>query len=340
MSYIIILENNLILDFDSLRVSKILDSVASTFSISVRFDTLSDEQKKLLNPLRFTDVKIFKDGQKILTGYLVSMNKLSNSKANLLNIHGYSLAGFLEDCNISRKNYPLQFDGMSIEQIIQKITNPFNLKIHVDESVSVESRQRIVKFVAGPQETVKSIITKVCSQKNILVSHDLNGNLILFRPNIDAKEKAILNKRNCIDMSISVDGQGLFSDISVMRQPSKENSNLAMYDHMNFSNVKKYRPKTTVLTSGDEGSTKSALNNIFGLTLSAIKVTAVTDFDFGGLNCGDVVLIENDELMIKKSRFILQSFDEIADAEKTLYSYNFLVPETFSNDKTFKDIFI
>jgi len=213
--------------FNNFSVKLILGSVASSFSFLARFNPNNLEHRILFKPLSFNKIEVFTDENRLLlTGIIVNHDFNSEKNPQLVKISGYSLGGVLEDNTIPLSLYPLESINRSLKDITERLLKAFNLKLLIDSSVLNEVNLIYKKTIASPTESIKNYISKLSSQRNIVLSHNEKGDIIFFRPNINLRPKILFNDKNTINISLLVKGQGLHSEISVLRQPSKDNNNL------------------------------------------------------------------------------------------------------------------
>lgn len=326
--------------FDDITINYKLDSVASTFSFNARFNPNNEEHKKIFRPLSYNKVQIFDNDNNLkFTGTSLNTSLNSSEVQELQNISGYSKSGILEDCTIPRASYPLERLNISLYDIAWSMVGYFDLKFIVDDSVKKEMDLIYPKTVAGPEETVKEFLSKLASQRNILLSHNIKGNLLFYKPNTKAKSKFFFNDQKGITMSLSVNGQAMHSKISVIRQPSKDNQSLSPVDTVNNNLVGLNRTIVKTLSSGTETDTKKAADNILADQLKNISVNVSIDRHID-VNCGDIVEVLNPEIFLyKKTRFMVSEITVNENNSSQSMTFNLVLPETFTGEIP-KNIFL
>ena len=131
-------------------------------------------------------------------------------------------------------------------------------------------------------------------------------------------------------MSLAVSGQSLHSEISVIRQPSKENTSLAPVDTVINDMVKSKRTIVKILSSGTETETKKAADNVLAQQLKNISFTAILN-RVEDVKCGDIVEMLNPEVFLyNRAKLIISSIviKESNDGEEM--ALNLVLPESFS----------
>lgn len=351
-------------NFTNISITRNLDSVASTFSFAVRFNPENDDHKELFKPLQYHTCEIFSDSNELmLTGTILGHAFDSDSGFNLLNVSGYSKCGILEDVTIPPSMYPLESTGKSLKEIADKLCGSYGIDViylldgdsdinsnfnkNVDTKIknykepkrkrktttNPEANKIFKKTTADSTDTVKGYLAKLTSQRNILLSHDNKGNVVMFKPNLKAKPKYYFNKDNSLSMSSRWNGQGMHSEINVVRQPSKENAGVSTVDKVKSFYINKYRPTTKVLSSGEDTDVKRAAENEYAAELKNITVTVELQGLFEDIVPGDLINVHNHEIYsFAYSRWIVSSITLNVDEKDSTTSLSLLLPESFSGE--------
>jgi prophage tail gpP-like protein len=333
--------------FTSGSISLKLDSIASTFSLSCRFNPENDLHKELFKPLQYLDIEIFNSKEKkIFTGTILNHSFRSNKEFNLVNISGYSKSGILEDVTIPPKMYPLENTSLSLKQIAEKLCNAYGIGLKIGsnagnvnvkgtetEGLTTEEKANVLypKTVASPTDTVKGYLAKLCAQRNILLSHDFDGNVVLFKPNDNAKPKYFFNSENTLEMGSDYNGQGMHSEINVVRQPSEENAGVSNVDKAINPLIGKYRPTTKVLSSGSDTDTKKAADYELASELQNITRTVKLVGLFDDLFPGDIVNThEHGTYSFAYSRYMISEVTLNFNEKEETTDLQLRLPETYS----------
>lgn len=320
--------------FTDIKLKRSLDSIASTFSLSVRFNPENDDHKELFKPLAYHDITIYSDDNKLMfTGTILNHSFQSDSGFNLAVISGYSKCGILEDITVPPSMYPLESNKRSLREIANNLCNAFGVKILFDSTVSNEVDRVFSKSTCDATETVKSYLTKLTSQRNILLSHNEKGEIILFKPKLKSKPKYYFNKDNSLSMSSSWNGQAMHSQINVVRQPSSENAGVSTVDKVDSFYVKKYRPTTKVLSSGEDTDTKKAAENEYAAELKNITLNVELVGLFEDIKPGDILNIHNHEIYsFAYSRWVVSEIELSIDTNDLRTNISLQLPESFSGE--------
>lgn len=349
--------------FDEFAIQTTLASVASTFGFRAYFDVNNPVHRILFKPLSYSTVQFYDDGDKgrlLSTGTILSHNMSEEAKPDLTQISGYSKSGIIEDCQISSKHYPLESNNLSLEQIAKKYCTPLGVNVIIYESVAKDCAETIKKSVARPEQTVKDYLTKIAAQKNVIISHDVNGNLIMFRPVISRKAALSITPTDGVRISLDINGQGIHSDLTSIRQPEKstDSSNPftknynnqpnfgeeeAKFKIQSISTVKNplvgiFRPSVDVLSSGTFYNTLTAAKNRMASELENIQFSVNLGY-WPNVSVGDVVEITAPNLFIRKPTKLVVSSTVISQNSKSKsWAGTLVLPETFTGE-TPKNIF-
>ena len=319
--------------FKDVSIQLNLDSVGSLFSILARFNPDNPVHREIFRPLSYHKIEFFDDDEKLmLTGVIVNHNFTATEKPELVKLSGYSLGGILEDISIPYSSYPLESIKRSLKDVCERLFSPFNLKLIIDPSAAKEVNQIYEKTVAKPDESIKSYISKLTSQRNIVLSHDEYGNILMFKPTLNKKTAIIFNNENTQKISLAVNGQSMHSEISVIRQPSISNKNISPVDTVVNSMVSQKRTLVKVLSSGSDTDTKNAANNTLSSELKNISIGVELD-RVVGINPGDVVEVESkNAYLYTRIKFMVSAVNYKLNESVSNTSISLVLPETYTGD--------
>lgn len=347
--------------FTSGTITLKLDSIASTFEFSTRFAAQDKEHQELFKPLQYKDVEIYNSSDSLIfTGTILNHRFRSNKGRELVIISGYSKCGILEDVTVPVSAYPLESTNSSLMDIAKRLCGLYGINVVIseqgksitDSSVKVkklktpktrvksdfESLKAKSKLVFGrthasATESIKDYLSKLAGQKNIILSHNEKGEVLLFQPDLLQLPKYFFTKGNTLTMSMDVNGQAMHSEINIIRQPSDENEGGSITDRVRNTLVAKYRPTTKILTSGEDGETKDAGKNELAGELKSICATVELQGLFDEIYPGEIVNVHNHYLYCYAyNRFMVDSITMKFDEKSDTTTLNLVPPESFSGD--------
>lgn len=349
--------------FTNGKITLKLDSIGSTFEFSSHFVANSLEHQELFKPLQYKSVEFYNSQDKLIfTGTILNHVFRSDKGRNLVVFSGYSKCGILEDVTIPVKNYPLESNNRSLIDIATRLCGLYGIKVSVSQNVSnlvntsvkaktglkektdlksLEAKSKSVfgRTSAGPTESVKDYLAKLCSQKNIILSHDEFGNVLLFQPEYDQKPAFFFDKGNTLEMTLSFNGQALHSEIDIVSQPSDDNEGVSLTDKAINTLIPVYRPTTKVLTSGEETDTKQAAKNELAAELKAIQLSLKLQGIFDTLYPGEIVVVHNHYIYCyAHNRFMIESIEYNFDEKEDTTVLNLLIPESFTGGPKIRNI--
>lgn len=369
--------------FNDFKLDLKYDSVASTFSFKYYFDPFNKEHAELACVSHFHEAILEHNGERLITGYILSNIFNDSSKKQLSEIGGYSKPGVLEDCEIPTSLYPLEVNGLTLKEITQKIIKPFGLGLIVDadtnEEVSlaftdvappdvdggiiqsesgIESvsqtlglpdklNKKIDKANAREIQNIKSFLTELATQRNVLLSHDSYGNLLFTEAKTNLKPILYFNvpENGLIgtSMSLSFNGQGMHSHITVLKQASPDEGNAGEFTIRNPYVPILYRPRVITQTSGDDITIEETARQALAAELKNITLTITTDrWEIDGkiIRPNNIISVYNPDLFIySKTNFFIESVSFTGDAKKTTAVLTCVLPEVY-NKKVVKNIFV
>lgn len=354
--------------FTAVSIELKLDSIASMFTLQARFSAQNREHQEIFKPLQYHLVEIFNSkGKLLITGTILNHQFKSDSGRNLVTISGYSKSGILEDVTIPVSEYPLESTGRSLEDISKRLCSFYNIglviadnskklayeplpkekKIFFSDISEFEKLKSKVKSVfgrtsAGPTETIKGYLAKLASQKNVLLSHTAKGEVLLFTVDYLQKPRFFFTKYNTLNMDFSINGQGLHSEINVVRQPSNENSGVSTSDKAKNTLIAVNRPTTKILSSGTDTDTKEGAKNELAAELKAItlniKLQGVEAFE--DITPGEIINVHNHYIYCYAyNRFMVNNIKFNTNEKENTTEIECLIPEAFTGGPLIRNIF-
>lgn len=351
--------------FTSGKIDFKLDSVASTFAFQARFSANNVDHQQIFKPLQYLPVEIFSDsGKLLLTGTILNHVFNSDSKRHLVGVSGYSKCGILENVQIPVKNYPLQYNGLTLEEITKKVCSFFGVGYVVRDSNDLTAKtgladkkafysdpsvfaglknklnSKIKKIEIGPTETAKGILAKIAAQKNVILSHTEKGEVFYFVPDLLQKPKYFFDKKNTLEMSSNFNGQEMHTEINVVRQPSKENSGAVTVDKAINTLIQGiYKPTTKILSSGEDTDVKIAADNELGSELKNISYNVKLQGLFDQLYCGEIVNVHNHYIYCYAyNRMMINGISFSFDEKGEYTELSLCLPEVYSGGPLIRNV--
>lgn len=315
------------------------DSMASTFSFSFLYNPNNVEHRELSCIGHYHTCTIEHNDQLLVTGYVLSQGFTDAPQKQLAAFGGYSLPGFLEDCEIPPTVYPLQSDKLSLREIASKVISPFGVKMYVDPSVSTEMDSVYDVTKAKPSQSVKDFLSGLASQKDIIITHDNLGRLVFTKAK--TKQKPILHFGEggipATKMSLSFDGQGMHSHITVMKEADIDGGNAGEFTIENPYVPFVYRPRVIQQSSGDDNDSSKVARNALSAELKGLRLVIETDrWDLNGdiIRPNSIITVQNPEIYLFKRRtsWFIESVKYSGDNKALTATLTCVVPEVYNTD--------
>lgn len=325
--------------FNNFTLNLKYDSIGSSFAFSYFFDPDNQEHVELSVPGHFHTAKIDFNGQRLLTGTILSNSTVDDTKKSLINLSGYSLPGIFEDCSIPPDLYPLQSDGLTLREIATKITNRFGIGLVVSSSVASEMDKVIGTTDIKETQKVKQYLSQLTSQRNIILTHDENGNLVFTRANTTGKPILNFDRDKSgipfLKMTTKYNGQGMHSDITAMKQADKDGGNAGESTVKNPYVPFVFRPLVVTQSSGDDNDTEKVAKMAVSAELKNFTLTIEMDrWEVNGkvIMPNNTIIVKNPKAQIyTATKFFIESVKLSGDQKTEKATLNCVLPEVFNN---------
>lgn len=339
--------------FNNFEFEISFNKVASTFTFTFYHDPTNKDHQFIANSLfnrvtlEHTPANSPQSKIKVLTGMIIARSFSERSEKQLMKLTGYSLPGQLEDNNIPQSAYPLESNGLSLQAIANKLIQDFDFDLVVDPELIDVVNQKFDKTTAEPTDTIKDYLHELSKQKDIWLSHDQDGNLLMTKAKTGALPIALFDLDTGTNQGYSFDltdnRQGMHRTITAIKQAStgKGNAGQSMVENIYVPDGV-IRHKTVTQTSGDENDTESVAkreraNELRGITLSV----ELNNWDIDGelILPNNTIDVKSSELNLKKkANFFIESVRYTGTETETVCSLMCVLPEVYNQEEP-TDIF-
>lgn len=331
--------------FNKFSVHLKYDAIASSFAFQFYFDPNNIEHKELACLGHYHICKVTHNGETLITGNLISNTFNSSKVKQLVSLGGYSLTGVLEDVEIAPQKItpneaivsPYQFDLLSLRQIATQLLKPFGLEIVVDPIVAARMDEVFEESNARPSQNIKTVLSDLCLQKNIVLSHTETGKLFFTQASPSAQPITLLTTDLPVTgMSLSFNGQGMHSHIRVIAQANLDDENSSENEVRNPYVINTvYRPKVVIQNSrSTTQDTFLAAKNILAQELKNVKLTVNLDrWDFKDkiVRPGQTISVINPEVYCyEKTDWMIEDVALNAEADKFTSTLTCVPPEAYN----------
>lgn len=337
------------------------DSIASTFKFNYIFNPDDPQHREMFVPGHYHICKLDHKGKRILTGYFLNDTKVDAPETEPAEIEGYSLPGFLEDCEIypvvekaSLRDislvstpsqpvldggYPLESNGLSLRQIVSKYIAPYRLKIIVGSAVNADMDLAYDETTAKESQSVASYLRELASQRNIVISCNEYGNLVFDRPPVSKKPIYHFDRENGYPahtrMELKFNGKSIHSHIRVLQQQDENQSVASIESEIENPYVPfVWRPHVAMQSSGDANSTENVAKNLLAKELRNFRLEInVKDWDLLGTQFrpGDKISVTNRFVYLyEKTDFVIESIVLEGTSERLSGTMECVLPECYN----------
>lgn len=321
--------------FNEVRILLRYDAVASTFAFKFFFDPNVIELKELACIGHYHICTIEHNGELLITGNVFSEGFMYSNKKDMVQISGYSLTGFLEDCEIP-PSVPLQFESLGLSDIAAAVCKPFGLNVITDPIVADVCQELFDEVDCKRSDNIKSFLSHLAQQKNVVISHDNYGNLKLTR--LSPSLKPIFHFDGGIpatSMTMSFNGQGMHSDIWVTEDADLDSDNAGQgYVKNPYVINTVFRPKVVIQKSGTLNNSQQAAQNILAQELKNLELTITTDRWIVNNKIwrpGQLITVLNPNIyLFKKTPWVIESVELKGDQKENIAILKCVPPEVFN----------
>jgi len=192
------------------------DTIADTFSISGPYNPENKNIKKLFKPYSYKEIILYIGGNKVLTGVMLTPRHENNSNSRIITIDGYSTPGILEDSTVSANSWPVEFDGLNLKEIAEKLSRPFGIKVVFDGDPGGKFEKND-KIRISPDQKIGTFIAGLAKERGFVLSSDVNGNLLFQKTTtVPANITIAEGSYPYIRSSSQYNGQRRYSDVTAL----------------------------------------------------------------------------------------------------------------------------
>jgi len=263
--------------FDNIVLSTQINSIASSFS----FDTFYDIQT-----YEFAKIETFRDDVLIFTGKVFSKTVPSGVSPEPFTYKCNSLTGVLEDCTLPLDAYPIQTANKTLLEIVNNICSYFDITVKIDSSATSDVNGFYTLQDQSPEKKAADIINDLCSQKNLILTHNSRGELIITKKIAGNNPKVPQH----IKLNKSYNYRKFYAEYNVLGQQSATDDTTKQATST-FSTIDSTRSITKIQKDGDSSSTQENADSLKYNSYTA-NTLSIEFHDFFA-NTGDIFIINN-----------------------------------------------
>ena len=159
----------------SLSVYRSLESMSGQFELGVAIRPEDDVSQ--IKPGSTVQLKM--NGQTVITGYLDELKQSITGDSKIIVVSGRDKTADLVDCSVIHSSY--HFKNQTLQQIATTLCQPFGIKV-IWQAIEAGANEKIAVWQVEPGETVFDTLSKAARHKGVLVTSDVDGNLVITDP--------------------------------------------------------------------------------------------------------------------------------------------------------------
>lgn len=203
-------EGNLFTAWSNVEVTRALDAISGSFSVSV------NPTPRVAWPIRpGNEVRVLVGDEVLLTGYVDAFEGSSTKTGGrTVTVSGRDRTADLVDC--SAVNDPSQWLNRQLDQIVKDLAAPFGVGV-----LNRKGKQEPFElFKVNPGESPWTAIDRAARLRATLVYSDGNGDVILSSPGTDTADADLVEgpEGNVLSSSVSLQNQQRFAEYRIVGQ--------------------------------------------------------------------------------------------------------------------------
>lgn len=317
----------------AVRVDRVFDGFDS-FTFQAPMESGRADFREALRPFEYRTVEITVGGTPLFTGVLVSIEPSVSENDKTVTVSGYSSPGVLADCTPPGSAFPLEYNDVTLRQVLEGLAAPFGLEVK-DEVSNADIFERVA---CDPGRALFPFLSDLARQRNTVLSNDENGALTIRQTgaarNVVAKLKQGVPPVTSVTSSFSP--QQYYSTVTALsptlvglegEQASADNA---------FLNV--VRPHTFNAQDTDTTAQQAAdakLSRMFANVASYTVTVPTWRTENGALwRPGDTIVLEAPDAMVyTEYAFLVRAVSFSRDTEGYEATLTLVLPGAFSGEK-------
>lgn len=184
--------------FTEIDLTQSIDSF-STAAFTAPFEADRAEFRKRFRPFSYSSINVLIDQKVRMTGSMMGPEPKIDQSSKAVAVTAYGLPAVLAHCCPPGSAFPLEFSGMTLLQIAQKVCAPFGITARIDDTVSDDESShafqakklkrgprggrgkrgnKFARVALEPGDDVHGFLVGLAQQVGLVMSDDEVGNLV------------------------------------------------------------------------------------------------------------------------------------------------------------------
>lgn len=322
------IDGRLFKDFTFLSYGRTVSSIG-TFSISMAYEP--DELN--LSRFGYQELDILVGGEPVFRGTLTKVTP-SLDESKTLSLSGYSLPGKLASLTLPASLYPLQFKGMNIFEICERVAGAFGISVEKGENVDLEKFEDVT---ADHTVIAMSFLSNLAKQRGCVLSDTPEGALLVHAPS-DGPALTVVEleegQHPLVDVSTESNEERFYSSVTgVSKSVAGQFGDSFTVDNPFCEDI---RPYTFNVPDARNGGLEKAANHyaatMFATAVSySATVEAIRSEDGLVFLPGDLVGLKAPGAMVpERYQFMARGVDVRATPTAVATQFDLVVPTAYT----------
>ena len=228
-------------------VTRAMDAAAGAFSLSVSDRWSHQDQPWRIVPGDACEIRIA--AEVVITGYVDVVRPSFSADGHDIEVQGRDRSADMVDC--TAVHTPDAWKGITLLQLAQTLARPFGVSVRAEADVGAALPE--VKLQQG--EAALDALVRYARTRKVLVMADGRGGLLLTRTGVHRAAVELVQGRNIVEASGTLDWSERYSEVTVKGQSRASAETVGATEaHARASvrdaYVKRYRPLVIVASEG------------------------------------------------------------------------------------------
>lgn len=170
------IENERFRFWESITITRSIDTF-DTLEFTSPFQADNKAFRNIFRPFSFQDVALTIGGKSLFKGTMLTPVPSLTADSKTVAVSGYSLPGVLNDCNMPASAFPLEFNGLGLEEIATRVAKFFGLAVEFTE----DQGPIFERVAAEPDKKAFDFLIGLAQQRNFIISSTPEGKLLFHR---------------------------------------------------------------------------------------------------------------------------------------------------------------
>jgi prophage tail gpP-like protein len=210
-----------------------LDSYSAA-GFTAPFEPDREEFRELFRPFSFKECQVFIDDNLMFTGRLVDIVPEVTAESASIQVTAYSKPNELFQVTPPPTLLPLEFNGMTLVQIAQKLAEPFGIGVRADAPIDAAVRSSKLKqqrrrrgaprvtpvgdkfdrAQCDPDKKIQEFLVDLAQQRGLVITDDPQGNLVFQQSVAPGNPVAVLEGQPLTRVTPAFSPESYYSELT------------------------------------------------------------------------------------------------------------------------------